>query len=297
MKAPINPAKWGHDQLQEDLASHLRGSRDRVVWTNMQLGPSGSPRPDVFTMPKSYSKFTPIAYECKISVSDFRRDVTSGKWQSYLKFASGLIFAVPAGLIKKEDVPPGCGLIVRHEEVWRTVKGPTLRAIPTLPHEAWMKLMIDGLDRQTHDPQPRIASPWHVQTEVRRKYGDKIADALSALDNAEYRLSIETAKTEKTIEQLQAAERERVKYARESVERELAQVSSGKAEFCALLGLPVGASYYAIQHAVNQLVTRLGQDGEINRMRRNLENAQRALTEGLKPLPGVRGAAGEWAAA
>ena len=121
--------KWGHDQLANDLAEHLAKQTDRIIWTDMQLGPSGSPRPDVYSIPKSYSGYKPIAYECKVSVSDFRSDITKGKWQSYLKYSSGVIFAVPKGLITKDDLPKGCGLIVRSENGWRMVKGPTLTPI------------------------------------------------------------------------------------------------------------------------------------------------------------------------
>lgn len=279
--------KWGHDQLANDLAQHLRGNSDRIVWTDMQLGPSGSPRPDVYTVPKSYSAFKPIAYECKISVSDFRRDVTSGKWQNYLKFASGVIFAVPAGLIKKEDVPAGCGLIVRHEEIWRTVKGPTLRAIETLPHSAWMKLMIDGLNRQNRQPSPRDASSWHAQQALRKKYGDGIAQALSDRDAAEMRLRQQQLTAQTTVDALRTAEQERVAHARRHVEQELAEVRKATNEFCKLLGLPDSASMYAIRNAAQELVERLSGDGELKRMRAALGHAQRALTDGLKPMPAL----------
>lgn len=63
-----------HDDLQEDLATHLRGNTDRMVWTNTQLGPVGSPRPDVFTVDKSFARFAADAYEVKVSVSDLRHD-------------------------------------------------------------------------------------------------------------------------------------------------------------------------------------------------------------------------------
>ena len=75
-----------HDELADDLAAHLRADR-RMVWTNIQLGPSGSPRPDVYAFFKSYVDPRPMAYECKVSLSDFRADVTAGKWQSYRKFS------------------------------------------------------------------------------------------------------------------------------------------------------------------------------------------------------------------
>ena len=124
--------KWGHDQLAEDLASHLRGNTDRMVWTDMQLGPSGSSRPDVYAIPTSYSRFQPIAYECKVSMSDFRADVTKGKYTDYLKFAAGVVFACPAGLLKKEDIPAGAGLMVRGPDGWRSLKKPALIKCETL---------------------------------------------------------------------------------------------------------------------------------------------------------------------
>ncbi len=277
--------KWGHDQLANDLAQHLRGNSDRIVWTDMQLGPSGSPRPDVYTVPKSYSAFKPIAYECKISVSDFRRDVTSGKWQNYLKFAAGVIFAVPAGLIKKEDIPAGCGLIVRHEEIWRTLKGPTLRAIDTLPHDAWMKLMIDGLNRQNRDPQPRLLNTWSIEQVVRKKYGDTIGQALSDLNQAERWLANERLKAEVSAGVLRTMEEERIKHQRANVERELDTMRSSKLEFCQMLGLPPDASSYLMQRTVSDIRDRLEGDGEIQRMRKALDSAQRALADGLKPMP------------
>lgn len=68
---------WMHDALAQDLARHLKAP-DTMVWCNLQLGPSGSPRPDVYRMSKSFVRPCPIAYECKISRENFRSDVTSG---------------------------------------------------------------------------------------------------------------------------------------------------------------------------------------------------------------------------
>lgn len=285
--------KWGHDQLQEDLAAHLRGTRDRVVWTNMQLGPSGSPRPDVYTLPKSFSRFTPLAYEVKISVADFRRDVTSGKWQSYLKFAAGVIFAVPAGLIKKEDVPPGCGLIVRHDEIWRSAKGPTLKATETLPRDTWIKLMIDGLDRQTKEPQPRFANTWNTQKDIRKKYGDSIADALRDLDMAEHRLQIKRVEADRSVDEIVEQERVRTERARIHVEQELGQVRAARHDLCKALGLPEGSPLYSIMDAARKAGERLSGCGEIERVREQLQRAQEALSNGLEPLPMIAHAT-EW---
>lgn len=60
----------------------------RIVWKDMQLGPSGTARPDVYALPCSFSKFCPVVYEIKISVSDFRADVTAGKFTKYFECRS-----------------------------------------------------------------------------------------------------------------------------------------------------------------------------------------------------------------
>lgn len=259
----------------------------------MQLGPAGSPRPDVYTLPKAYSRFTPIAYECKVSVSDFRRDVTAGKWQSYLQFAAGVIFAVPAGLIKKEDVPPGCGLMVRHDAVWRAVKGPTLHHIGTLPHEAWMKLMIDGLSRDVFakEVRARELNPYAVNAKIRAKYGERLAKVLSDLSTAEYWLAEEIKKTHRSIEELEQEERERMKRAREAVEREVEGAKQTMRELAVALGLPAEAPLYEIRSAARAAALRLSQDGEIDRMREKLKRVQDALAEGLQELPAIARAA------
>lgn len=137
---------WKHDDLMLDLAGHVKGP-DRMVWCDMQLGAMHSPRPDVYAINKSYSNPRPTAYECKISREDFRSDVTAGKWQVYLQYADCVIFAAPAGLISKSEVPQVCGLIQRHENAWRLAKKPTLNPCE-IPQEAWLKLLIDGIQRE-----------------------------------------------------------------------------------------------------------------------------------------------------
>lgn len=142
----MSGTKWEHDVLAADLAGHLFAPQ-RMVWRDLQLGPAGSPRPDVYTIAKSFIRPNPTAYECKISVADFRRDVTSCKWQSYQQFASAVVFAAPAGLIAVSDIPPMCGLILRHEQCWRLAKKPTICPVK-IPQEAFLKLLIDGVERQ-----------------------------------------------------------------------------------------------------------------------------------------------------
>lgn len=175
---------WSHNDLANDLAAHLRGMTDRRVWVDMQLGPAGSTRPDVYTMPCSFSRFTPLAYECKVSVSDFRADVTKGKYTDYLAYSSGVVFACPAGLLKKEDIPKGAGLMVRGDEGWRTLKAPSLAKCPDLPRSLWLKLVMDG-ERRDHERavhmeamSKRSLNEYRVNAKIREQYGEVVAAAI-----------------------------------------------------------------------------------------------------------------------
>lgn len=214
-------SNWRHDDLAQDLAAHLRSVSDRMVWTDMQLGPAGSPRPDVFTLTKSYVKPMPLAYECKISVADFRRDVTAGKWQSYLSYAAGVVFAAPGGLLGKCDVPDGCGLVVRGPDGWRTLKGPTLR-VPRLPQDMLLKLLIDGVDRlRTVNPAARAqwASQQRALKEIGDRFGRTVATAIAnaqALEETVKRRTDEARRAAKEIiEQAEAQAEEAKRVARE----------------------------------------------------------------------------------
>jgi hypothetical protein len=196
-------AQWEHDNLAADLSAHLKAP-DRMIWTNMQLGPQGSPRPDVYTIEKSFVRPCPMAYEVKISVSDFRSDVTSGKWSAYLEYAFGVVFAAPAGLVAKGDVPEMCGLILRHENAWRFAKRPVINPRPIAP-EAFLKLLIDGVTRE--GPVQR-AKRWKDQENQRsfdKRFGSTaaryVADAASVQKTIEYardnaKRIVEQARTE-----------------------------------------------------------------------------------------------------
>ena len=277
--------KWKHDDLQDDLAAYLRESSDRMVWTNMQMGSSGSPRPDVFACPKSYTRFTPRAYEVKVSVADFQRDVTAGKWQSYLRYSSAVTFAVPAGLIGKADLPPGCGLIVRGPEGWRTLKAPTLRVIDNLPLEAWIKLLLDGIGRQGALQRADLEDAYRLQARVRREMGLQIGTLLSDRDTARAAFERETKRLEEAAEAART-ERERIlKEARESANREASRIDTARADLAEALGLPRDAELYTITHAAARVRQRLEGDAEVLRLRRLLDTVQQSLAKAIEPLP------------
>ncbi|MPV69444.1 hypothetical protein GD429_27290 [Burkholderia sp. BE17] len=282
---------WAHDDLARDLAAHLRGASDRLVWTDMQLGSSGSPRPDVYTVPCSFARFQPVAYECKISVADFRRDVTAGKWTSYLRFAAGVIFAAPAGLLKKEDIPAGCGLIVRGPDGWRSLKGPTLKNVDNLPRDAWIKLIIDGMARlaNTNLEQLRVGlhSEWSIEKTLRKRLGDIVADATRDRLHAERRLKLATERLEGLAQEAESERRLILDRAKEDAQRDAAQVDGARIELARALGLPDGASAGQIARACREAARRLSVEPEIKRLRQQLERIQIAIGSAAEPLPHI----------
>ncbi|WP_244131143.1 hypothetical protein [Burkholderia gladioli] len=257
----------------------------------MQLGPAGSPRPDVYSVPCSFARFQPVAYECKISVADFRRDVTAGKWTSYLRFAAGVIFAAPAGLLKKDDIPAGCGLIVRGPDGWRTLKGPTLKNMENLPRDAWVKLIIDGLpreiERQKREGRAEIVSEWKLTHLLRAKLGDLVADAVRDRLSAEHRLHDATEALKTAAKEAEDERQLILSRSRERAQRDATQIDEARAALAQSLGLRADAGAVQISMACHEAARRLNADTEIQRLRHLIERMQMALDTGREPLPHI----------
>lgn len=242
-----------HDELAQSLAAHLRGP-DRMTWCDMQLGPAGSPRPDVFTLQKSFVRPTPMVYECKVSVADFRADATTGKWQTYLEYACGVYFAVPAGLVSKGDVPDRCGLMVLGEKGWRAAKRPILQPAK-VPYSAMLKLVIDGVEREgPRHRASRMVADHALMKRLARELGEDVALAVKDLDAARQRArSIEHAATVT----LANAEREAAAIKANASERE-AEAAPKWRELLDVLGLAPDSSEGAVRRAIAKL--RLAQE-------------------------------------
>lgn len=66
-------------------------------------------RIDLWTMKKSWAHPSVIAYEIKISRSDFLGDE---KWMDYLPYCNEFYFAAPKDIIDPNELPPEAGLVI-----------------------------------------------------------------------------------------------------------------------------------------------------------------------------------------
>ena len=255
------PVAWNHDSLMADLADHLC-SPARMVWCDLQLGPQGSARPDVYTLEKSFVRPCPESYEVKVSTADFRHDATRGKWENYLKFSSGVWFACPVGLLTRDVVPARAGLKVRGEKGWRTLRRP-ISAPVEIPVRVLLKLLIDGVGR-THRPY-RVAQLSTHQTEkkLRRRYGDRVADILRDAGQAEYELKRSGERATRIVDDAQAA-----------AERIRNGASDGLESLKGKLGLRDNATWASVLFEINRRTAASDRDSELKRLRRGLERVQ-----------------------
>ncbi|PXW23372.1 hypothetical protein [Paraburkholderia caballeronis] len=282
--------EWKHDDLSHDLAAHLRGMTDRRVWVDMQLGPVGSTRPDVYTIPCSFTRFTPLAYECKVSRSDFLQDVTKGKYLDYLQFASGVIFAAPANILRKDDIPRGAGLMVRHADRWNVIKAPTLAKCPELPRQLWLKLLMDG-ERRDHEREAymlnagrRDLNEWAAAAKLREKFGDVVAAAVQDhLNRTTNRLSTLRAQYDAEIERMER----RIRDVQARRDTELKSLDSIASQSIAKLAAVVGAdanpeNTYDMRERLNAMIALAQADTTVRELRsivRSMAGAFRRFAE------------------
>lgn len=264
-----------HDELQEDLAAHIRGAGDRMVWTNTQLGPSGSPRPDVFTVANSFARFRCDCYEIKVSVSDLRSDVTSGKWQSYRKFGHAVWFAFPRGMVPLDLVPKECGVMLRGES-WRAARKPVAQVMDTLPRDVWLKLLMADFNRGP-SPKARRIDEWTIAAMAGKRFGKEVAQILEdrssakrAFEHATARLQ---AKTAAVYEEIAAAD----KRVREREAMESQRVDQAMQNLGAFLGLTLGeVTAQGLSDALHATHRKL-RAVDFDRVIKNLESLREAV--------------------
>jgi hypothetical protein len=277
---------WKHDALAEDLSAHLRGySKPMLCWLDMQLGPAGSPRPDVFALDPSYSALRSIAFECKVSRADFLRDAQAGKALGYRKFAGALSFAAPKGLITKGELPEGCGLIERGPDSWRWARRPVVSTVE-LPWRTWMKLVIDGIER-ARDPRAALrikqANEYRQQDLARKRLGDELGQMLADRDAARYRLQQEIDMAKSETESEREKRRTWQSREREEAQRHLDALYAEMERLCKELGIEGTHSPHRIRDALARL--RPEHDAlELAQAKAELERAAERMKESAERI-------------
>lgn len=272
-----------HDELQEDLACHLRAGTDRMVWCNTQLGPVGSPRPDVFTVNKSFSKFRTDAYEIKVSVSDLRSDVTSGKWQSYRKFSNVVWFAFPRGMVSLDLIPKECGVILRSDTGWRAARKPVAQVLDTLPRDAWLKLLMDlhPVNSIGVVKAPRHANDYTGAEIVRKRMGEKIGRLFSDVATAESLLQYRKDSLKKDLADIEQKKLDRLKDLDANAARTTKALDESMHALGATLGIkPEDLTAYTLQSAIMALHRRVQGHG-ISRAIELLQGLQVVINESV----------------
>lgn len=135
---------WNAKSLSEELAQQ----KDMGTWMTWAQVPLGSVQmsnvgvADVLAVRKSFTNPNFIIYEVKVTRGDFLSDVNQGKYRRYFPDCCQLYFAAPVGVIKKEELPEGTGLIVRGENGWHVIK-----AAPRREHKPDEQLLLKLLMR------------------------------------------------------------------------------------------------------------------------------------------------------
>lgn len=259
-------ADWTHDQLQGDLADHL-ARPDRMIWQDMQLGPAGSARPDVYTMQKSYTNPDPRAFEIKVSASDFRADVSAGKAMGYLQFAGSVTFCMPADVAKqvRGDLPQGAGLLVRGPTGWRAAKRATRHPVE-IPRKALLKLLIDGVERQHRAYRAKQFSV-HQAT---RRLGDELGDLVARAMTEPAQLEAELDKARSVHESVLADLRRRQESAKAEINAEVNRIAGA-------LGMPDG-SHWGVIHKLRDMLAATNADRRVSDARQSLERAAQQIS-------------------
>ncbi|RRF76897.1 hypothetical protein EAO18_26415 [Klebsiella pneumoniae] len=207
-------------------------------------------------MAHSYSKFCPIVYEVKVSMSDFRADVTAGNTQNILNMLA-VLCSLFLKVCLKSDIPDGCGLMVRKESGWHTLKGPTMRQIDNLPRDAWIKLLMDGMTREVERTQIKSRSygSWFVERNLSKKHGEDVSRLVAQACMAKDRLESEIKFAEERAKTVRQESIDEQKRREDNRRREEERLTDAQRDLAVLLGVDPDSPRYLLARALESAVT------------------------------------------
>lgn len=184
--------------LQDELFDFYHRDSKLLAFKEMPLGSvqhsPGTQRADVVTMTKSYNMRIRI-YEVKSTRADFLSDVGRGKYEGYFKFCHQLFFATPKGLVKKDEIPQGCGLITFTQgRGWHVAMGAPVRQC-VLDVEFLMACLFRGQEyaQEVRNLRDRISMEDNIQVSEMAK-------------NVDYRIKRRLQGVEPELEQVRKAQ-------------------------------------------------------------------------------------------
>lgn len=187
-----------HAQLRKSLAAHLdsAGPPPWAVVQELTLGPSWTApryaRPgvaDVFAVRVSWSNLETVIYEVKANRGDFLSDLRGEppKWRKYLPFCDRLLFAAPAGVIGKTELPAEVGIMEFNDasRTWRCRRRGRQHAT-NIPIEVYLSALFRIRDREhpTAERARRMAELSSYLSGGGSSLGNKIRGRLRDLETA-----------------------------------------------------------------------------------------------------------------
>lgn len=147
-----------HRTLQRELAAWLREA-GWLTFTEIDIPPAGGRVDVVAVKPHAYMTKDLRAYEVKATRSDLLGDLNSEKWRNYHAVFPRVIFALPAGIAKKEDFPREVGIAIRGEHGWSHLRSGLPHKPPRLTVDAILALLYRGYEEtlEERDLKRRLA--------------------------------------------------------------------------------------------------------------------------------------------
>ncbi len=175
---------WEHNDLAEDLANIKETGFLDVPLGSSYANDHKVQRADVITVKPSYSRFCITIYEVKISKADFLSDIRTEKWKGYLPHCHRFYFAVPAGMVKKEEIPEGAGLIYRADNGWNTQIAPKPRDIEISQETLLSLLFSKQREQYQYKKRNRLNAVYDYskREDTYKFHGKELGEALRNFD-------------------------------------------------------------------------------------------------------------------
>jgi hypothetical protein len=152
---------------------------------------------DAWAMPRSWSKWTTIGYEIKVSRSDFLRDK---KWTRYLDLCHELYFVAPEGVVKEEELEKDVGLLVASKtgtRLWLKKRATRREIEPPILLLTYILMCRTALREEWTAERDRTEEwrAWLARKREKQEIGYGVSKRLREIE-AEMRTAIASAKSQ-----------------------------------------------------------------------------------------------------